>query len=208
MGITIKGSGSEFILRLQEKAKLTAADKVYIGERQKARILRRTESGRDVNGSAFAEYSTGPFYWSPTGRLSRRSAAKAGEGKTKAAVNRYAKKLGAGKAVKGGAPYVSRSGLTICFPGGYRQFKQYLGRTGVDLRGAKAPHMLQAIQVKPTGDGVSLGIYGEQGALAAKHNAGRGVPKREFFGVSGRDKREAVADARARVREKLKSGLS
>lgn len=196
---------AEKIRKLPKDVTLDAGEKIYVGERQRTRILRRTESGRDVDGAAFAPYSTTKFYWSPNGRLKGATLSKLGDKKQKAAVKRFAKKIDASTAGKSGAPHVSKSGLTICFPGGYRQFKKYLGRTTVDLRGAQAPHMLQAIQVKSTAEGVKIGIYGgEKGSIAAKHNLGAGrLPKREFFGVSRSDEREVVKDAEARIRAKL-----
>ena len=191
----------------------TTADALYIGERQRARILRRTESGRDVNGAAFSPYSTSRLYWSPNGRLSGRAMAKLGAKKNSEAVRRFAKKIGVKKSGGSGAPYVSSTGQTICFPGGYAQFKKQLGRSKVDLRGAQAPHMLQAIQVKVEGGtgtvaAVKLGIYGPKARIANAHTSGGRVPKRTFFGISRGDTRDAVRDLRDRIKVRLKDAGS
>lgn len=229
MGVTVKGSAAETVIRLKRKSLPTAADALYVGERQRARILRRTESGRDVEGAAFAAYSTRRFYWSPGGRVrsvfhKRLGRLSAGETirvnealrkKERASVKRYFKIVTKGESFKAGtAPYVSRSGLSICFPGGYAQFKATLGRRGVDLRGPRAPHMLQAIQVRVEGSGetaaaVRLGIYGEAAKRANAHNAGGGrLPQRRFFGVGKGDKPDAVKDLRDRIRARLKNAGS
>ena len=222
MGITITKDLTklaERLRRMPNEVKLDAGDKLYVGERQRARILERTGRGVDVDGQAFRPYSKRRFYWSPNSRMrahlnKRVGNLRAGESirvheeierRTKRSVKRYFRIFTKGeKFKKGAAPYVTASGMSICFPGGYDQFKRSLGRSAVDLRGVSAPHMLQAIQVRPTGDGVKLGIFGEKGALAAKHNTGKGAPKREFFGVSRKDERDAAADALGRVRAKLK----
>lgn len=210
MGVTIKGSASVLIRAIKANAKPTLADALYVGERQRARILDRTGRGVDIDGRGFAGYSTKLFYYSPDRRLKGSTRSKLGDKKRQSAVKRLFTKIGGGSQVgKSGAPYVSRSGLSICFPGGYRQFKKWLGRSNVDLRGKSAPHMLQGVQIqtKETGAAVEarIGIYGPKAKIANAHNAGGGrMPKRKFFGASKADRAEAVKDLKLRIKERLK----
>lgn len=208
MGITIKGSAGVLIRAIKTSVRPTIADAQYVGERQRARILDRTGKGVDVDGKGFAGYSSKLFYYSPDGRLKGSTRSKVSVKKRQAAVKRLFKKIGESGG-KSGAPYVSKTGLSICFPGGYRQFKKWLGRSNVDLRGKSAPHMLQGIQIqtKETGAAVEarIGIYGPKAKIASAHNAGGGkLPKRRFFGASRADRNEAVRDLKLRIKERLK----
>lgn len=157
-----------------ERAALTETDMLYILNRQKSRILERTQRGVDINGNAFAPYSTkGPYYYYPSHGLSVKS--------RKAAAGRKAKQTG-GTRTRLGVKYSS-----------YGAFKSALGRGVVDLLGPTAPHMLQAIVVAARGtDSGILGIYGSEADRAEGHNIGFGhLPKREFFGF-GPDDEEAI----------------
>jgi len=51
------GDPAANIIRLRASVEPTREDKLYAGERQKARILGRTSMGVDVDGNAFAPYS-------------------------------------------------------------------------------------------------------------------------------------------------------
>jgi hypothetical protein len=52
-------SPSTVVLELKKNLQPTAADMRYAAERQKARIIRRTNLGVDVDGAPFKEYSAG-----------------------------------------------------------------------------------------------------------------------------------------------------
>ena len=121
-----------------------------------------------------------------------------------AAARRLAKKLGVDRS------QVTRGG-GIRFDS-YDDFKKSLGRSGVDLRGASAPHMLQAITVKTTGtrdasgsrlSEVIIGVYGEAAARGQGHNAGNpktGLPQRRWFGASRDDAKKFSEDVMASIR--------
>ena len=213
MGVVIRGSAAAVVIALKRSAAPTIEDALYIGERQRARILGRTARGVDINGRAFAPYSTAKIYVAPNSRLGGKSRAKVSEKSQRAATKRLFKKIARGESTSaGGSPYISRTGLSICFPGGYAQYKKWLGRAGVDLRGQNAPHMLQGIQIQATaGEAGSakelrIGIYGPKAKLANAHNSGGGrVPRRRFFGVSASDRRAAAADLKIRVQERLRN---
>lgn len=212
----------------------TTGDLLYAGQRQRTRVLARTARGVDVNETAFAPYSTrGPYYYYPgkdaknrgaaVTRFARQVGLKTRAGKT----NTYrvtrtrvsASRLGEKKA------WAQRTRLGIKFSS-YAAFKASLGRAFVDLRGPRAPHMLQGIIVrvrdfvlgnettvspdpnstKEPANTITLGIYGEEAERAEGHNTGAGrLPKRRFFGASEQDKIDMINDivnraiARARL---------
>lgn len=171
----------------------TKGEVLFALERQKTRILERTARGVDFENRPFAPYSTkGPYYYTPS------SAGKgdhADHTRRMRSRDRFAKKLGISK------PTVK--GFAIRFDS-YAAFKSALGRAGgVDLTGVSAPHMLQAIIAKVTGDGGSgefsgtLGIYGDEALRASGHNQGnpaRGLPQRRFFDSSKQDIEDFYAD--------------
>jgi hypothetical protein len=174
------------------------ADLLYAIERQKSRILQRTERGVDVEERPFAPYSTkGPYYYYPNGPV--------GKSRSSSELKRHrsaVKRTGG----KGGHSSVTRSGLGLRFES-YAAFKyDYLGRTNVDLTGPRAPHMLQAIVTEAeSGLKGSMGIYGDPGKRAAGHNEGFGhLPQREFFAVSAKDKQALAEDLGTRIRDRLK----
>lgn len=178
------------------------SDLLYAGHRQRARILERTARGVDVNESPFAPYSTKrPYYYYPFGRVGTR---RVPTDTQKRAAQRMLKKLtpamSRAEAAAAGVR-LTRSGRGIRFEGGYGAFKHWLGRSTVDLRGPKAPHMLQAIVVKtPWRDTLLIGIYGEFAQRAEGHNRGTAhLPRRRFFGASDQDLREMVNDIRAHM---------
>src|SRR5512138_3711180 len=99
---------------LMDDAKLqpTQEELLLAGEKQKARIIVRTQKGIDVHGRPFAPYSTTPFTWYPAGP--NRAAIS-----RKRSVSRMHRLIGG---------RVTASGLGIRFEGGYAEFKRRLGR--------------------------------------------------------------------------------
>lgn len=181
---------------------VTRGDMIYMGQRQRTLILRKTERGVDVDKRAFERYSSkGPYYWNPgraTGSRNRVRSARA-----------MAKRLGlTATAASLGRRSTPFGGVT---PGGsikyrnYGEFKRSLGRGNVDLRGPRAPHMLQQLVVRAPGTEIrgnrplprvneqtqrghsaSVGIYGGEAARAAAgHQTGtKTLPRRRFVGVT------------------------
>ena len=231
---------AEAVMKIRKALVVTEGDLLYAGQRQRTRILDRTGRGVDVNGQAFAPYSQkGPFYYYPNGRTGN---SRFSEKQNKAAASRLFRKLtgkgagghrafsagGKGSKVpsKHGEAWVTRSGRGLGFSS-YAAFKRWLGRALVDLRGARSPHMLQAIMVK-TGnrqfglfgnqavgpaempnraDELVLGIYGDAAKRASGHNTGGNkrshLPKRKFFGASADDKKQMVRDVYQRMKARL-----
>ena len=216
------GSPTEFILNVARDAVPTEGDALYAGQRQRTRILERTVRGVDVDGNPFEPYSeNGPYYYFPNGRTGR---TKAEIKRNKAAVSRLLRRMAdtndraysVGVDLNGTGGSKTRGGQGIKFAS-YGDFKRSLGRIGVDLRGPRAPHMLQAIAVgagfeRVVGDdmGLSLtdratpatvltiGIYGEEAGRAEGHNSGfsprwKTRHQRRFLGASEADL-QAMAD--------------
>jgi hypothetical protein len=210
---------------LDKSARPTVGDLLYAGQRQRTRILERTARGVDVDEVAFKGYSaSGPYYYYPGKNAKNR----------RGAVLRMARKLGV--AAKGGPNRKGEkiTGFGIKFPT-YGAFKRSLGRTGVDLRGPSAPHMLQAIIVKAAGivlpgtddrqgnlfdtnsaeftndtyaNEIVIGIYGEEAKRANAHNSGyKNIPKRRFMGASESDKLAVLKDIGDRILARVKKAL-
>lgn len=178
MPLEVRFSGrvpEQFAKDYEKAATVTEADMLYVLNRQKSRILERTQRGVDINGSPFAPYSRrGPFYYYPG------KAAKSRSG----AAGRFQRKVGG-----------TRTRLGVKFAS-YADFKASLGRGVVDLTGPNAPHMLQAIVVRARGaaEGI-IGIYGSEADRAEGHNTGTGrLPRREFFGFGPADEAAANKD--------------
>lgn len=191
--ISMRGGGDPGkLVRLSKKlATPTTEDALLAGDGQRRRILDRTRKGVDAKGAAMAPYSrNGPYYYNPNGRLAKADKEKITEKQQKGAVKRLFKNLGGSAST---APQPSRTGRSVRFAS-YAAFKKFLGRSGVDLRGPQAPHMLQHITVKADGSPggaaglLRVGIYGEAARRADAHNEGSGkVPQRRFFDVGPRD---------------------
>ena len=180
-------SPARVIVELKKGIQPTAADLQFAGERQRARIINRTEDrGVDVDGRPFAPYSTkGPYYYYPNrtaGRKSRRRSA-----------SRTARTVGGAHVTPGG-------GLRFA---SYAAAKRAFGRSRVDLRGLPGGggHMLNAIQVVVRGASqIVLGIFGEKAAIAAGHHRGAGnLPRRRWFDASREDLKEIGRDVLDRV---------
>jgi hypothetical protein len=211
-----------YLLRLQAATSTTVGDMLTIGMYLRTEIVDKTARGVDVNGDPFAAYSTrGPYYYNPSGQS---AIGTVSHGQQRKAAKRLLTHVGKGNPIT--SPHLSRTGRTIVFPGGYAQFKQWLGRNNVDLTGPRAPHMMQSIQVRAGGqergpgyagsvgpgdlresaDSVTLGIYGEPAARASGHNAGnprRSLPQRRFLGIDDRMKAYALEIAAARIRARV-----
>jgi hypothetical protein len=225
------GNPVEYILNLGQAVKPTVGDALYAAQRQRTRIVERTFAGRDVNGGSFEPYDgSRPYYYYPNGRVGR---TKATIKQNKAAVRRFLKKTEEittyraeylGSLSVGGVK--TRSGQGIRFES-YADFKESLGRAGVDLTGPRAPHMLQAIECRVNGQnfgtkdvqggsraevtGFSLGIYGEPAARASAHNTGvnprwKRPHQRYFFGASASDLWEMVTDIFDHIKARLYRG--
>jgi hypothetical protein len=218
----VSGGGDRETIEINvEDALPTVGDVLYALQRQRSRILRRTEQGVDVEGKPFAPYnSTRPYYWYPAGRVGKKRDGPALK-KEKLNVARASKKLG-GK--------TSRSGLGVRFDS-YADFKSRgLGRSNPDLRGPRAPHMLQEIAVKsgsvtaegPQGVGLHdhpteahegrIGIYGDAAKRATGHNAAsgrpKGMPRRQFLGTSSEDERLIAGDIQQRAGERAAGAIA
>lgn len=220
--INVTGGGPPIELTIED-FEPTEGDCILGAQVQRSRLLRRTERGVDYAGRQFADYNkTRVFYYYPNGPVGK-SRSKTERTSAKAGVRRFANKLGRTKSA------ITRSGLGIRFDS-YDSFKRtYLGRDNVDLRGARAPHMLQRMVCRAGGiesgendvetsstsaaNEFSIGIYDSD---AAKRAAGingedrpKGMPRRQFLGSTEEDNRylsDLIAGrARARAAKKLAS---
>lgn len=201
---------------------VTTGDMLYAGQRQRTRILDRTARGVDVDEVAFHPYSTkGPYYYYPgKSAKNRPAAARSFAGK----IGLKNKRIGTTVTITGGHS-ASRTRYGVKFSS-YAAFKQFLGRTNVDLRGPSAPHMLQAevVRVKEVtlklGDDynwdtanqpaneATIAIYGEEAERASGHNEGRGhLPRRHFHGANAGDKATFLNDILTRVTFRVKRKL-
>ena len=213
---------SQALLKLRKNAQPTQGDVLYAGQRQRTRILERTAKGIDVDESPFAPYSDkGPYYYYPNGSVGN---SRFSDKQMKSAAKRLYSKLGKGKPGDGKMT-LTRSGKGLRFES-YAAFKSWMGRSGVDLRGPRAPHMLQAIVVKAgrmmfgsygdtdvgltempePADELVIGIYGDAAERATGHNeGGRHLPRRRFFGASASDMKQMARDIYDRIALRLKS---
>lgn len=200
----------QFVLRLGRSQKPTVGDVTMVAYRALSIIIQRTQAGRDVNGQPFAPYSTsGPIYIYPNaagrkdlGRKKRRSASL-----------RFARRIGAGPGVAATGRGATRIGLKFA---SYAAYKDSLGRTNVDLMGAKGK-MLQAVKAQVPGGGTieqgkppsavsdrvatqfTIGLWDQALAkIGSAHNTGAmtgrnhrvRLPQRYWFGLSGPELQE------------------
>ncbi len=211
----------------------------------RTRILQRNERHQDADGRPYAPYSNkGPIYVDVTGggaprtqrqriNATRRFARKVGlstrvqRGGRREATRSSASRDRSTSSRERGETRFNRIGSGVTpingiTPGGrlkvasYRAYKLgILGRSGVDLRGARAPHMLNSLVVKSggaaltaprglavssgIGDVVQLGIFGSKAEIAQAHNTGVGrLPRRRFLAF-GRGDVQAVRDVVAQL---------
>lgn len=206
----------DLMVQISDAMRPTVGDLLFTGQRQRTRILNRTARGVDVNEVAFRAYSEkGPYYFYPGKSSKNRAGAR----------NSFVRKIGGNvKALKrvnqafahvhsGNRLGISGlTGLGVKYVS-YGAFKRFLGRTGVDLRGPSAPHMLQAMIVRvnnvtltqgDTGHGegnltpaseIRIGIYGEEALRASGHQTGaKHLPRRKFMGANEEDQRLMLQD--------------
>lgn len=214
------GSPEVYIRELGKAATVRPEDCLMLGNHLKANVLDRTSRGVDVEGRAFASYSTkGPYYYYPTKLSARGRRAKnvlsaygrsghAAEAETLAteqgsrrrAAQRLHRKLG-----KEG----TRTRVGIKFES-YAAFKRALGRFLVDLTGPRAPHMLQGLMVRALDGAVGfvLGIYGEPALRARGHQEGNpkcNLPQRKFLGATQDDRKSMLGLLSSVVHGRIKS---
>jgi hypothetical protein len=211
-----------YVLSIARQVQPTQADVLYGIERQKERILDRTAQGVDVDGAPFVAYSqNGPYYYYPNGRVGRN---KFESRQNKQAVNRLIRKIGHVESYlselsprklrsmglnpeAGGdtSAKKTRSGEGIRFDS-YAAFKASLGRAGVDLLGPRAPHMLQAMEIRVNWPEVELGFYSDDAASKAEgHNEGANkLPRRHFFAASAADLTAIENDIGARIDARMR----
>ncbi len=187
----------------------TVGDGLWGGQIGRSRILDRTQRGVDVNGSAFAPYSTkGPYYFYPNQSVGsiRGGSVELKRARAVAASNRHKNTGGIGKRTAVGIRYES-----------YAAAKAAHGRTNVDLFGLEQhTHMLNSMIVKAGGSEVDqsastflldddtseinafaqnqpnseirIGFYGEEADRARGNNEGtKKLPQRNFFALSQQD---------------------
>lgn len=191
-------------------------DLLYAGARQNERIHEKTEHHVDVEGVPFEPYDkTRPYYFRPwdtpslgrgrkgVGLSDRRK--RVPELSRNASASRFLRKLGG--TTSGGHGTLRFKGAvageihkhapdTIKFAS-YDAFKAALGRSGVDLTGPHAPHMMQAIQVSATDTELRISIEDPvKAAIATGHNTGetKGGKQRRFFGSSASDLKQMLLD--------------
>lgn len=178
---TLRLTGGGDVVRLAADLELaiqpTAADMLAALEWKRARVLELAAQGLDFEGRPFAPYSEkSPYTWYPAGRHSKGRTAKS----RMDAAKRMRRKLGAGTVTAGG-------GIRFA---SYAEFKLSLGRSGVDLTGPSAPHMLQELVTRVIGplEG-RLGIYSaDKAEIAEYHNEGTPrMPRRRFLDTSAAD---------------------
>lgn len=204
------GSGKpieELMILIEGFTRPSQSDRRLAGEIIRTGIRERSARGVDATGAPFNPYNeTHPYYYSPNqhnasakgrfGEPIRRFTAKS----DRSAVTRLMKKLR-------GAGEKSGSGRSIKFAS-YGAFKRAFGRANVDLLGVSGgDHMLDAIQVTPTEDGVRVGIYETRAvAIGTAHNSGLGrMPVRAFFGIGDDDIRNIEATLAESIRDRIRS---
>lgn len=136
-------------------------------------MMEMTAKGQDKFGNAFRGYSTKPIYISGE----YLSLAKTAGGRTSYKVE--GRKRETGKTTKGGKPQRTSQMKTVEFDGGYKQFKEGLGHSTVDL--TVTGKMLGSIALKITGD--NSGEIDFVDPDAARRAGGVIDSGRDFWGV-------------------------
>jgi hypothetical protein len=156
----------------------SAQDTLRLAQNTLAAIKLRTSKGIDANGEAFADYSKKPL---------------------------YVAKRGARLAPKGGRP--SRTGRSVYYQGGYKQYKKESRRRGGSGDSAEVDLVLSGqlmnnlIVLDATVDKFTIGL--------TKHVQSYGYhvnDKREFIGLTDDDVKILTRTVEIEVRKKL--GLS
>lgn len=231
------GDPAQYFLNLASRTRITEGDALYAAQRQRSRIIERTLRGVDVNGAPFEPYDRSrPYYYYPGGRVGR---TKAEVNRNKGSVRRLLKITGevaqyrsefTGSMSVGGVR--TRDGQGIRFES-YADFKESLGRAGVDLTGPRAPHMLQAIGIQTSNHGFAsvgddqsdtalsrfvdsvsefvIGIFGDAAGRASGHNTGfnprwKRRHQRYFFGASADDIKEMMSELMEHMKARWGNG--
>jgi len=156
----------------------SAQDTMRLAQNTLAAIKLRTSKGIDANGDQFAGYSTEPM---------------------------YVAKRGARLAPKGGRP--SRTGQSVYYADGYKQYKEESRRRGSSSDSAEVDLVLSGqlmnnlIVTEATADHFTIGL--------TKHVQSYGYhvnDKREFIGLTSDDVKVLTRAVEIEVRKKL--GLS
>lgn len=214
--LTVAGGGSVDSIELDEVDFFpTEGDLLMAAQVKRSKILALTEAGLDIYGVPFENYNDSrPYYYYPSGPVAKERSGNELKN-SKAGVKRFARKVGRTKGA------VTGSGLGLRFDS-YRAFKEtYLGRENVDLRGPRAPHMLQEIVVKADGvpgsleydnigidertnpaSNFTIGIYGTAAARANGNNE-----RRQFFGSTAEDNARLLAVIVNRAAQRLRKRL-
>lgn len=148
---------------------LDASLYLEIGNTVKALMIERTLAGKDVSGNAFAGYSTQPYYAPVARRLPGYPMPAGGR--------------------------LTKSGKSMFFAGGYREYKGGLGR-GTSPQLSVSNQMLSDEMVRAEDDRAV--IYFGSAASAEKahgHHFGTNrLPRREHFGIQDSQSLHQIED--------------
>lgn len=197
MPLYLQGDADGIARQVLSVTEIHPGDAAALVEIKRADIVTTTGRGLDANDAAFAPYSDkGPIYIDLGG-------SGGGSGRSKrAAALRSARRVGRRSArVSKGRRGTPVGSIT---PGGRLKAKSWawfkhswLGRSAVDLFGARAPHMIQSIVSRVSGkttEGVRAEIAfqnPEKEEIASGHMDGAGrLPRRRFFEFGRNDGRE------------------
>lgn len=191
MPIQLQGNADAIARRILSLTEIQPGDAKALAEIKRADILQSTARGLDANDNALAPYSDkGPVYIDLGGRAggSKRSSRASKVRATRNRVRRGRKVTPFGSTTPGGRLKAKS----------YKWFKaSWLGRAAVDLTGARAPHMMQAIVSRLTGrtaEGERAEISfqdPQKEEIASGHQRGAGrLPRRPFFEFGRNDVRE------------------
>jgi hypothetical protein len=229
---TTPGGGNAAISIRQEVHALmtvTAGDMLYVGQAYRARIVKRTLQGTDVNGVPFAAYSQkGPYYFYPNREVGAAHGPKAtaSSRKARATAAKGRQRLAKGQRTPYGIRYAS-----------YGAAKAAHGVGNVNLYGMEQhTHMLDTIMVRAGGselppssggadfgsefssfeantpeNNLAIGFYGPEAERARGNNEGVpkvNLPKREFFALNDMDLRVGERAIGQRMMSRAQAGSS
>lgn len=149
------GNRLEVMVKAHTRPEVLRSDAAFVRERI---INRTTKDGKDLDGEAFAPYSTERIY------LSKHHRPKPGKG-------------GRTKALRGGRPL-----KTVAYDNGYKAYKgAVLGHTKPTLYGTSMMFAALSIRLEKN-KAILYFATARENAKAYAHNEGDGVPQREFMG--------------------------